>query len=112
MTGPSAVRGDGKAIGEVSRVEASGPSGGGGVSPNPQAPAAAAGSEDSVSEMMGWLCLTAAETTTVVLDEGTEAIPVHSKWTIVGKVLSPTNLHISTISSALRPAWATRVGFL
>jgi hypothetical protein len=111
MTGPSAVRGDGKAIGEVSRVEASGPSGGGGVSPNPQAPAAA-GSEDGVSEMMGRLRLTAAETTTVVLDEGTEAIPVHSKWTIVGKVLSPTNLHISTISSALRPAWATRVGFL
>jgi hypothetical protein len=42
---------------------------------------------------------------TVVIDEGMEAIPVHSKWTLVGKVLSPTNLHISTISSALRPAW-------
>jgi hypothetical protein len=61
---------------------------------------------------MGRLRLTAAETTTVVLDEGTEAIPVHSKWTIVGKVLSPTNLHISTISSALRPAWGNPRGLL
>jgi hypothetical protein len=65
--------------------------------------------------MMGRLRLTAAEAAAVVLDDGADEISVHSKWTLVGKVLSPTILHISTISSALRPArpaWGNPRGLL
>jgi hypothetical protein len=65
--------------------------------------------------MMGRLRLTAAEAAAVVLDDGADEISVHSKWTLVGKVLSPTILHISMISSALhptRPAWGNPRGLL
>jgi hypothetical protein len=47
-----------------------------------------------------------------VLDEGAETYFAHSKWTLVGKVLSPSTLHISTISAALRPAWGNPRGLL
>jgi hypothetical protein len=47
----------------------------------------------------------AAESAAVVLDDGGDDFPTHSEWSIVGKVLSPMKLHISMISSALRPAW-------
>jgi hypothetical protein len=96
---------------DASRTEASGLPEGAAALPQPSA-AAATGSEDGVLEMMGRLRLTAAEATAVVLDDGADEIPVHSKWTLVGKVLSPTILHISTISSALRPAWGNPHGLL
>jgi hypothetical protein len=71
---------------------------------------AAAESEDHVSEMMGRLRLTAAEAATVVLDDGAEDFPIHSRWALVGKVLAPSTLHISTIRAALRPAWGNPRG--
>ncbi|KAM0897654.1 hypothetical protein ACQ4PT_022424 [Festuca glaucescens] len=104
MMGSPVTSGRGKAVADASRVEASGSSGGAPVTPQPTA-AAATRSEDGVSEMMGRLRLTVAEDAAVVLDDGADEISVHSKWTLIGKVLSPTILHISTISSALRPAW-------
>jgi hypothetical protein len=74
--------------------------------------AAATGSEDNVSEMMGRLRLTAAEAAAVVLDDGGDDFQVHSQWAVVGKVLSPNKLHISTISAALRPAWGNPRGLV
>lgn len=68
---------------------------------------AAAGVEDHVSEMMVRLRLTA-----VVLEDGADDFPVHSRWALVGKVLSPTTLHINTISSALRPTWGNPRGLV
>jgi hypothetical protein len=55
--------------------------------------------------MMGRLRLTAAESAAVVLDDMGDEAPIYSKWALVGKVLSPSTLHISMIASVLRPAW-------
>uniref|UniRef100_A0ACD6A198 Uncharacterized protein n=1 Tax=Avena sativa TaxID=4498 RepID=A0ACD6A198_AVESA len=57
---------------------------------------------------MGRLKPTAA----VILDDGIDDIPVHSRWALVGKVLAPNTLHISTISTALRAAWGNPRGLL
>ncbi|KAM0874572.1 hypothetical protein ACQ4PT_037340 [Festuca glaucescens] len=62
--------------------------------------------------MMGRLRLTAAKVAAVVLDDGADDSSVHSKWALIGKVRSPNTLHISTISSALRPAWGNPRGLL
>ncbi|KAM0822438.1 hypothetical protein ACQ4PT_071490 [Festuca glaucescens] len=62
--------------------------------------------------MMGRLRLTVVEAAPVVLDDGADDVPVHSPWALVGKVLSPNTLHISTISAALRPAWGNPRGLL
>jgi hypothetical protein len=62
--------------------------------------------------MMGHLRLTAAESAAVVLDDGGVDPPIYLEWSIVGKVLSPTKLHISTISAALRPAWGKPRGLI
>jgi hypothetical protein len=59
--------------------------------------------------MMGRLRLTAAEAAAVVLDDAEEFL-VHSKWALIGKVLSPSIFHISTIASALRPTWGNPRG--
>jgi hypothetical protein len=74
--------------------------------------AVADGSEAHVSEMMGRLRLTAAEAVAVVLENGAADFKVHSEWAIVGKVLAPNPLHISTITAALRPAWGNPRGLV
>jgi hypothetical protein len=96
---------------EIVAFPEAGGSEGKGVHPS-SAAAIGPGSEDHVSEMMGWLRLTAVESAAVVLDDGGEEAPLHSKWVVVGKVLSPTKLHISTIAAALRPAWGNPRGLL
>jgi hypothetical protein len=62
--------------------------------------------------VIGRLWLMAAEAATMVLDDGADDTPVHSKWALVGKVLAPNTLHINTISSALRPAWGNPHGLV
>jgi hypothetical protein len=56
--------------------------------------------------------LTAAEAAAVVLEDDADGVSVYSAWALVGKVLSPTILHISTISAALRPAWGNPRGLV
>ncbi|KAM0921704.1 hypothetical protein ACQ4PT_006652 [Festuca glaucescens] len=62
--------------------------------------------------MMGRFRLTAAESAAVVLEDGADDFMVHSKWALVGKVLAPNPLHISTIAAALRPAWGNPRGLV
>ncbi|CAM0881011.1 unnamed protein product [Alopecurus aequalis] len=108
MTGSSGSNGGGKAIAEASVKAPGGSTGGADLASSSEAEAA--GSEVHVSEMMGRLRLTAAEAAAVVLDEGVEDVVVHSQWALVGKVLAPNKLHISTIAAALRPAWGNPRG--
>ncbi|KAM0845836.1 hypothetical protein ACQ4PT_056077 [Festuca glaucescens] len=110
MTGASASREGGKSVIAAPGVGAS--RSGESKPLTPTQEAAVAGSEDHVSEMMGRLRLTAAEAAAVVLDDGADDISVHSPWALVGKVLSPNTLHISTISAALRPAWGNPRGLV
>lgn len=42
-------------------------------------------------------------------DEG-EAAPPVMKWAVVGKVLSPSTVNVSTVRSAIRPAWGNPHG--
>lgn len=41
-------------------------------------------------------------------DEDEESLPV--EWAIVGKVLSPSSVHVNTVRSAMRPAWGNPFG--
>jgi DNA-binding beta-propeller fold protein YncE len=109
MTGSPATNEAAKALMVPPVMVASG-SGGSGYASSP--PTMAAGSRDHMAEMMGCLQLTAAEAAAVVLDDEDDDFQVHSEWTLVGKVMSPSNLHISTISSALRPAWGNPHGLV
>jgi hypothetical protein len=101
MTGTTARLGSGKAVVTAPDLGAAGLVG----SEKLASPSvAAAESDDHGSEMMGCLCLIAAEAALVVLDDGVDDVPVHSPWALVGKVLSPNTLHISTIAASPRPA--------
>ncbi|KAE8778061.1 hypothetical protein D1007_49038 [Hordeum vulgare] len=60
--------------------------------------------------MFDRLNLTTQESTAFVLEEDDEDYPGCPIWAIVGKVLAPNILHISTIKVALRPAWGNPKG--
>jgi hypothetical protein len=60
--------------------------------------------DGGVAEMMGRLKLTVQESTPFVLEDGEDDLDC-PEWALFGKVLAPNTLHISTIQSALRPAW-------
>ncbi|KAE8778728.1 hypothetical protein D1007_48321 [Hordeum vulgare] len=65
---------------------------------------------DSAAAMFDRLNLTTQESTAFVLEEDDEDYPGCPIWAIVGKVLAPNILHISTIKAALRPAWGNPKG--
>ncbi|KAI4980350.1 hypothetical protein ZWY2020_020835 [Hordeum vulgare] len=65
---------------------------------------------DNVAAMLDRLNLTTQESTTFVLEEDDEEYPRCPTWVLVGKVLAPNTLHISTIKAVLRPAWGNPRG--
>ncbi|KAE8788684.1 hypothetical protein D1007_37255 [Hordeum vulgare] len=65
---------------------------------------------DSAAAMLHRLNLTTQESTTFVLKEDDEDYPGCPIWAIVGKVLDPNILHISTIKATLRPVWGNPKG--
>lgn len=77
----------------------SGSGGGEDATPNP-----------NVTELLQQLNLTEEEgaITDFTDDEETEEFP-QVEWAIVGKVLSPTPIHVNTVHSAMKPAWGNPV---
>ncbi|KAE8818599.1 hypothetical protein D1007_03743 [Hordeum vulgare] len=65
---------------------------------------------DNAAAMLDRLNLTTQESTAFVLEEDDEDYPGCPSWTLVGKVLAPNTLHVSTIKAALRPAWGNPRG--
>ncbi|KAK1644641.1 hypothetical protein QYE76_062446 [Lolium multiflorum] len=72
---------------------------------------AGATGDGGVAEMMGRLNLTAQEAEAFVLED-VEEDPDCPKWALIGKVMAPNTYHISTIKSALRPAWGNPSGLV
>jgi hypothetical protein len=68
----------------------------------------------NVSDLLGRLHLTKDEEEFVAFsdDEETTNDGGSLDFTTIGKVLSPSTLHISTITSAMRPAWGNPVGLI
>jgi hypothetical protein len=68
----------------------------------------------NVSDLLGRLHLTKDEEEFVAFSDDEEATNDGGSldFTTIGKVLSPSTLHISTITSAMRPAWGNPVGLI
>ena len=74
--------------------ERNGSTGDGGVSPNP-----------NVTDLLRRLNLTEEEEAVVDFSDGEDEENLPSlEWTVVGKVLSSTPIHVNTIRSAMKPA--------
>ena len=73
--------------------ERNGSTGDGGVSPNP-----------NVTDLLRRLNLTEEEAVADFSDGEDEENLSSLEWTVVGKVLSPTPIHVNTIRSAMKPA--------
>ena len=59
---------------------------------------------DGVAEMMGRLNLTSQESNAFILEDEEDEYLDCPEWALVGKVLAPNPLHISTIKAVLRLA--------
>lgn len=74
--------------------------GGGGKTPNP-----------NVEEMLWKLNLTEEEEAVVEFSEdGDDKVLAPVEWVLVGKVLSPSPVHVNTVRSAMKPAWGNPIG--
>lgn len=74
--------------------------GGGGSAPNP-----------NVTDLLRWPNLTKDERAIVEFSEAEdEEVPVLVEWALVGKVLSPSPVHVNTVRSVMKPAWGNPAG--
>jgi hypothetical protein len=66
--------------------------------------------EDEVADLLKGLILTAEEEEVADFsDEEDEGVP-DASWALVGKVLSPTIVHATSIQGAMKPAWGNPAG--
>lgn len=78
----------------------SGSSGGGDGCPNP-----------NVTDLLRRLNLTAEEKAVADFSDKEDVeIPALVEWALIGKALSPLPVHVSTMHSAMKPAWGNPVG--
>ena len=67
--------------------------------------------KENVAELLLKLNLTEEEEAILDFsDDEREAAPPAMKWAVVGKVLSPSTVNVSTVRSAIRPAWGNPRG--
>lgn len=64
----------------------------------------------NVADLMKKLQLTAEEEAVVDFSDEEDDMEESLEVALVGKVLSPTPIHVSTIQSAMKPAWGNPVG--
>lgn len=68
-------------------------------------------SNPSVTDLMRKLNLAEEEEAVAdFIDEEEDEILAPTEWALVGKVLSPSPVHVSTVRSAMKPAWGNPVG--
>ena len=83
---------------------------GSGASP-PEAAVAGLQAEGGVSDLLLKLNLAAGEDEKLVMsDDEEDAVDFQATFSLIGKVLSPTTLHLQTIMGAMRPAWGNPRG--
>lgn len=88
----------------------SGLSAGGGKGKN-QVVGEAVAAEEAVDSMMGRLNILADETEVVEMsDDEDTPVTAQTKWSLIGKVLSPSITHIQSIRAAMKPAWGNPRG--
>jgi hypothetical protein len=64
------------------------------------------GAKESVADLLLKLNLTEAEEVVLEFsDDDGGAEPPVVEWALVGKVLSPSIVHVATVRSAMKPAW-------
>ena len=64
-----------------------------------------------MTDLLRWLNLTEEEEVMVDLSDGEDEENLPSlEWAVVGKVLSPTPIHVNTIRSAMKSAWGNPAG--
>ena len=71
------------------------------------------GAKENVMDLLLKLNLTKAEEVVLEFsdDEG-EAEPPVVEWAVVGKVLSPSIIHVATVRSAMKLAWGNPCGLM
>jgi hypothetical protein len=68
------------------------------------------GAKENVADLMMRLNLTEEEGVVVDFSDDDEtADPVPMEWAVIGKVLSPSIVHVNTVRAAMRLAWVTHV---
>jgi hypothetical protein len=78
----------------------SGSNGDGSSTPNP-----------NVTDLLRRLNLTEEEGAVADFSDDEEIVPASTvEWALVGKVLSPSPVHVNTVRSAMKPAWGNPVG--
>lgn len=71
----------------------------------------AASPDPNMTDLLRRLNLTEEEEAVVdFTDDEEEDEPLRPEWAVVGKVLSPTPIHVNTVRSAMKPAWGNPVG--
>jgi hypothetical protein len=66
--------------------------------------------DDGVTAMLGRLNLAAGEDEKVVMSDDEDGDEEPKKFSLIGKVLSPSVLHLQTIMGAMKPAWGNPRG--